>query len=264
VNGRRATTETLRWTQTLGSVAAAVTVAAMVATPLARRGGGTRRVLSSIVVTALAATTASRATARWGPARAAGALATVGAGTLVVERVGTRTGVPFGRYHYSPALRPQIGGVPIVVPLAWFAMALPAREAAIAALGERASPVRRIVAGAAALTAFDLFLDPQMVGEGYWHWPGNGAYRGIPLSNLVGWLVTGLAIMAVLELVVPPAPPPDPALVGEYAVVGVMETFAFAAFFRDRLVAAVGGAAMLPIAALATRNVCVRLRRMRS
>ena len=40
-------------------------------------------------------------------------------------------------------------------------------------------------------------------------------------------------------------------LVAEYAGMGVMETVGFAAFFRDRLVAAVGGAAMLPIAALA-------------
>ena len=34
---------------------------------------------------------------------------------------------------------------------------------------------------------------------------------------------------------------------------GVMETVGFAAFFRDRLVAAVGGAAMLPIAAAGRR-----------
>ena len=34
---------------------------------------------------------------------------------------------------------------------------------------------------------------------------------------------------------------------------GVMETLGFAAFFGDRVVAAVGGAAMLPIAAAACR-----------
>jgi hypothetical protein len=43
----------------------------------------------------------------------------------------------------------------------------------------------RIVARvAAALTAWDLFLDPQMVGEGYWTWERRGRYRDIPLSNL--------------------------------------------------------------------------------
>ena len=81
-----------------------------------------------------------------------------------------RPGFPFGRYGYTGALRPQVAGVPAIVPLAWFAMALPAREAAHAALGPRSNPATRIVLGAAALTAWDLFLDPQMVGEGYWGW----------------------------------------------------------------------------------------------
>ena len=56
------------------------------------------------------------------------------------------------------------------VPLAWFGMALPAREVAHAVLGHGRRAGRRIVLGAAALTAWDLFLDPQMVGEGYWTW----------------------------------------------------------------------------------------------
>ena len=43
----------------------------------------------------------------------------------------------------------------------------------------------------------------------------------------------------------------DPVLVGEYTTMAVMETLGFAAFFRDRLVATVGGAAMVPIAATA-------------
>ena len=38
---------------------------------------------------------------------------------------------------------------------------------------------------------------------------------------------------------------------GEYTTMAVMETLGFAAFFRDRLVATVGGAAMVPIAATA-------------
>ncbi len=38
---------------------------------------------------------------------------------------------------------------------------------------------------------------------------------------------------------------------GEYAFMAVMETVGFARYFRDPLVAAVGGAAMLPIAGAA-------------
>jgi uncharacterized membrane protein len=250
--GRR---RTVGWNGTIGSMAAAVGTAAMIATPLAPTGGVRRRVLSTVVVTALATTTASRAGARWGGARATGTLVGIATATAAVERLGTRSGLPFGRYAYTGVLRPTVGGVPAVVPLAWFAMAVPAREAAAAALGARDRRGPRVVLGALALTAWDLFLDPQMVQEGYWRWMRRGTYRGIPLSNFAGWFVTGLGVMTLLELLLPPDRPPDAALVGEYAFMGAMETVGFAAFFRDRLVALAGGASMLPIAALAVRRV---------
>jgi putative membrane protein len=246
---------------TAATAAAGLTLAGMIATPLARRGGAVRRVLSSVVVCGLATTTGLVAARRWGPGRAAAAAGSVAVSTALVERIGTRTGWPFGGYGYAGVLRPEVGGVPAIVPAAWFAMAVPAREAAHAALGHRSSRATRIVLGAAALTAWDLFLDPQMVGEGYWSWRRRGRYRGIPLSNYVGWLLTGLGVMALLELTLPVddaiggSDAADPVLVAEYGVMAAMETLGFAVFFRDRLVAAVGGAGMLPVAVLAARRV---------
>jgi putative membrane protein len=207
----------------------------------------------------MAATTAVNAGARWGPARAATALGAVSATAATVERFGTATGVPFGRYEYSRALRPQFGRVPALVPLAWFAMAVPAREVAHAALGPRSTTVARVVVGAAALTAWDLFLDPQMVGEGYWTWARRGIYRGVPLGNYVGWFVTGLGVMAILERTLPAAAGslaptserPDFSLIAMYGFVGLMETIGFARYFRDPVVATIGGVGMLPLAAAA-------------
>ncbi|TVR23998.1 MAG: carotenoid biosynthesis protein [Ilumatobacter sp.] len=242
------------------AAAAVVAVAAMIATPLAARGGPTRRSMSSVVVTSMFVATTARAARRWGARRAGGAAATIALATGAVERIGTHTGVPFGRYGYTETLRPQLAGVPAIVPLAWFAMAVPARETAHAALGHHSTPTRRIALGAAALTAWDLFLDPQMVGEGYWRWARQGAYRGIPLTNYVGWFVTGLGVMTALESMLPPERP-DPVLVGQYSYMGVMETVGFAAFFRDRTVATVGGAAMLPVAAIAVRRLAPRRHR---
>jgi uncharacterized membrane protein len=242
----------------------ALTVAGMVATPLVARGGPARRVLSTVVVTALATGTGARTIRTWGPARGLGTGAAVTAATAVVERAGTRTGRPFGRYEYTAALRPKVAGVPAIVPLAWFAMAVPARETAHGALGDRSTPVRRIVLGSAALVAWDLFLDPQMVGEGYWRWARRGAYRGIPLTNFAGWFLTGLGVMALLELVLPPGgrrATADPVLVGEYAFMGAMETLGFTLFFRDRVVAATGGAAMVPLAAISVRTTWAARRR---
>jgi putative membrane protein len=241
-----------------GAIAGVVTVAGMIATPLLPQRGIGRKVLSSVVVTGLFVNTTANAVRTWGATRAITASGMTAVATAIVERVGTNTGIPFGRYAYTNALRPQVAQVPMIVPLAWFAMALPSREAAHAALGDESSPAARIALGSAAMTAWDLFLDPQMVGEGYWAWVRKGVYRGIPLSNFAGWFFTGLGVMAVLEATLPVQRETGaaPALVGTYSYMAVMETIGFARFFRDPMVAIVGGAAMLPIAAAAvTRRV---------
>ena len=245
------------WTRGVAAGASVVTVAGMIATPLLPQGGTARKVLSTVVVVGSFTTTTANAVRRWGGRRAGVAGVATVIGTTVVERVGTATGFPFGRYEYTTALRPQVAHVPAIVPLAWFAIGLPARETAHAALGRRSTPTTRIVLGSAALTAWDLFLDPQMVGEGYWKWAKRGVYRGIPFTNYLGWFVTGLAVMALLEAALPPSDEPgdaDGALVGEYAFMGVMETIGFARYFRDPVVAIFGGLGMLPVAATAARR----------
>ncbi len=243
-----------RVARSAGTVSAVATVAAMIATPLVRQRSLARRALSTVVVTGLFSATTARAVQSWGAPRAGVAATAIVGVTAAVERIGTETGLPFGRYRYTRALRPEVAGVPAIVPLAWFAMGLPAREVAHAALGSRSGRATRAIVGSAALTAWDLFLDPQMVGEGYWRWRRVGRYRGIPVSNFLGWFVTGIGIIALLDLLLPPTDDParaDAVLVGEYAYMGVMETVGFARFFRDPLVAAVGGSAMLPMAAAA-------------
>ncbi len=212
------------------------------------------------VVGGLALASTLSAARRWDPRRAALAAAAVLPATALVEAAGTRTGLPFGRYTYTGALRPQVGGVPVVVPLAWLAMALPSREAAHGALGSTSTPWRRVLLGASALAAWDLFLDPQMVGEGYWWWTRGGRYRDIPVTNFLGWLLAGAAVMGVLEAVLPIEADDlaDPALVAQYGFVATMETVGFAAFFRDPLVALAGGVGMLPIAGAAAARVLGR------
>ena len=248
--------------------AAVVTTAGMIATPLLAQGGRGRRLLSSVVVGAMFTTTTANAVRRWGAGRALGAASLTAVATAAVERVGTRTGIPFGRYAYTSALQPQVAHVPVIVPLAWFGMGLPSREAAHAALGARSTSTRRIALGSAAMTAWDLFLDPQMVGEGYWAWARRGVYRGIPLSNYLGWFATGLGIMAAFDVLLPADRPRSPngganpdrgevgdaRLIGEYGFMSVMQTLGFARFFRDPVVAAVGGAAMLPLSVVAVAN----------
>ena len=232
------------------AVAFAVMALAQIAIPLTD-DRATTEWLSSLVVVAFAATTFALATRGWGWWRAAAAAGFIAVVTLAVERLGTGTGFPFGEYHYTGALQPTVAGVPLIVPLAWFAMGVPALEA-----GHRIarSPVLAVVAGALALTAWDLFLDPQMVEEGYWRWRVDGAYEGIPLTNYAGWVGVGLIVLAAVERIRPPTTPADPWLVGAYTWWAVMNTVGFLVFFDRPLVGAVGGAGMGVFAVLAWRG----------
>jgi len=109
------------------------------------------------------------------------------------EFTGSTTGIPFGSYHYTTLLRPRIAGVPLAVPLAWLMMMPPSWAIGTILVPEGPAFVRGLLA-AAAFTAWDLYLDPQMVGWGYWIWKKRGAYQGIPISNFVGWFLWALVI----------------------------------------------------------------------
>lgn len=206
-------------------------------------------VLTTVVVVAFAATTTSFAAAVWGWRAASVTTAAVVGSTTVLERVGTSTGLPFGEYAYTGELQPTIAGVPLAVTLAWLAMAVPAREVAarLAAPGWR-----RIVVGALALTAWDVMLDPQMVEEGFWVWAEGGPWRGVPLSNYAGWLLSSVAVLLLLDRLLPGGGDSRP-LLGLYTWWAVMQTLGFLVFFGDPLVGVVGGLCMLTPAGLAWR-----------
>jgi putative membrane protein len=131
-------------------------------------------------------------------ARTAGALvATATLGGFAVEAVGVATGFPFGTYDYSGQLGPKLLGVPLIIPLAWTWMAWPAWLAALRLA--RRTPAR-VALAAAGLAAWDLFLDPQMVAEGYWRWdsptPALPGVPGVPIGNYLGWLGFAVLLMA--------------------------------------------------------------------
>jgi hypothetical protein len=84
----------------------------------------------------------------------------------LVERIGSTTGFPFGSYYYTASLAPLLGGVPLIIPIAWLMM-LPAAWAVGAAISGRSHGWRFVAISALAFTVWDLFLDPQMVGWGY-------------------------------------------------------------------------------------------------
>lgn len=135
-------------------------------------------------------------------ARGAAVVAAAGSIGFGAELLGVRTGKPFGPYDYSGQLGRKIADVPLMAAAAWALLARPSRVAGQLATG-RQRGLAPVVASAAALTAWDAFLDPRMVREGYWRWPGGGRYEGIPASNYLGWFVTGIAIFGAASVIDP-------------------------------------------------------------
>lgn len=115
------------------------------------------------------------------------------------EHVGTGYGVPFGGYAYTGLLGAKLGGrVPVLIPLSWFLMSVPAFVVARAA--HPGSRWRRVGLAALMLVVWDLALDPAMSFlTPYWVWEDSGPYYGMPWVNLLGWFLTGAAIMSALE-----------------------------------------------------------------
>ncbi|MEU3456430.1 carotenoid biosynthesis protein [Micromonospora sp. NPDC006766] len=135
-------------------------------------------------------------------------------GGFAVEALGVATGFPFGSYDYSGQLGPKLAGVPLIIPLAWTWMAWPAwltavRLTATPAVGARRRHAGRIALAAVGLAAWDLFLDPQMVAEGYWRWrdaaPALPGLPGVPASNYLGWLLFAVVLAAALRPLAGPA-----------------------------------------------------------
>ncbi|MCV7435127.1 carotenoid biosynthesis protein [Mycolicibacterium bacteremicum] len=181
----------------------AAAIASQIVYPLLPAGPRTQITVASVVLFFLAAVAD---VTRVHGARGAALLITIaGGGGLLAESVGVQTGFPFGDYAYTGTLGPQLLGVPVVIPLAWVMMAWPAL---VVARTLAARPAAVIALGALALTAWDVFLDPQMVDAGHWTWthpdPGLPLIPGIPLTNYLGWLLVTTLIMAALHAALRP------------------------------------------------------------
>jgi len=176
--------------------------------------------------------------AAWGWARTAAVGIGIAALGWGVEFIGSRTGFPFGRYHYTDRLQPQLGRVPLLIPVAWLMMLPPAW--AISALIAGQYNWAFVLLSALAFTAWDLFLDPQMVGWKLWVWEKSGGFFGIPWTNYLGWLLVSAGITLLLR----PSGLPNAPLALIYAITWILETVALGVFWRQPGPAACGCLAM--------------------
>lgn len=144
-----------------------------------------------------------------------------------IEALGAATGFPFSHYSYTERLQPQLAGVPLVIPFAWFMM-LPPSWAVAQKLSRKKSGLIFIILSALAFTAWDLYLDPQMVQWGLWKWDQPGRYFGIPLINFIGWF----AGAAIITSLIRPRKIPEGMLFLVYILTWIMEFFGLLIFWN--------------------------------
>lgn len=121
--------------------------------------------------------------------------------TFSAEVAGTRTGIPFGSYHYGSDFGPQVLRVPLIIPMAWFAMIYGAWQTSIRFL--RADHRhwdgwliwQMISLTACLMVLWDLVMDPNQAAAGGWTWSGRGGWFGVPVRNFAGWFVTAAAAL---------------------------------------------------------------------
>ena len=107
------------------------------------------------------------------------------------EFVGVTTGIPFGPYFYTSALGPQIGPVPLAIPLIWCALGYFCMQAS-----------DYYIMASALMVSLDLSFDPVFSSSLHlWTWTGATQYFGVPLTNFFGWFVASLSFFAVFSYI---------------------------------------------------------------
>lgn len=139
------------------------------------------------------------------------------------EYAGTVTDYPFGAYEYTSQLGyKMLGRVPFNIPTSWFYMLVASLAICGRLLPAKDDGVSRwwwAFVGGVVLTLWDVSMDPAMVKTNHWFWQigdlsdrgafqqfiGKPIFFGMPLTNWLGWLLTGILVARVMLAIIPPS-----------------------------------------------------------
>lgn len=144
---------------------------------------------------------------------------------FAAEFSSTRTGVPFGLYHYIDVTRDRelwIANVPFwdslsftflcyfgwrMGVLLYAPLVVRRDDFQIAETRAIATSWRVCIVGAVLMTWLDVVIDPLTVRGDRWflgkmyYYPEGGVYFGVPLSNFVGWFLVGATVIRLYQKV---------------------------------------------------------------
>lgn len=116
--------------------------------------------------------------------------------SYVIEFIGLKTGFPYGSFEYLIELGPMISGVPIGLPIFFIPLVLNAYL--LVNLIGIDSRYRRFLYSLGLVLIVDAVLDPAAVALGIWEY-SSGLFYGVPLTNYIGWIISGSVALVVLE-----------------------------------------------------------------
>jgi len=118
--------------------------------------------------------------------------------SMIIESIGVLTGLPYGSFSYTQSLGPKIGVVPWTVSFGWVPLVIASWALTDRLIKNQTSILKKALVGSVIITIFDLVLDPGAVALNFWVWSPQGAYYNVPISNFVGWLLSGFIGMIII------------------------------------------------------------------
>ena len=202
-------------------------------------------------------------------------------------------GFPFGEYLYIPATLDQefwVAGVPFMDSLSYVFLAYASFSMALLALGRGRwqgwgyhleeppkflGSVRVLILAAVLMVALDVVIDPLALRGYRWFlgqiygYPEPGVYFGVTLANFGGWLLVGLVMIKVLQLLITRLPEawgtwgrrlfPSRALLGPGLYLGILGFNLFMTFWiGETLLGWVGIFIYTPFLTWLVLKVCPR------
>lgn len=145
---------------------------------------------------------------KWlGGRRAARLLVALSIFAYGIETIALRTGFPYGQFSYSGTLGYALFNItPWTVPLGWVPLIIASWTCA-SCVGRTVGS--RVLLTTGILVVVDLILDPAAVSLGFWRYAHPGFWGGVPYTNFLGWMVSGLIGCYLLNFVVHGAREPD-------------------------------------------------------
>ncbi len=113
---------------------------------------------------------------------------------IFVEFLGVNYGLLFGEYSYGRNLGPKLFGVPFLIGMNW--VILTAISGSISNYICKGRKIPSIILGSLLMLFIDFFIEPVAPTLDFWEFKD----LIVPLSNYIGWLITGLITQSFYQL----------------------------------------------------------------